>query len=161
MRETPKTDIPIVVERKPVTTVANACVVCQRVVRSNDDRRVYGGCDHVAHSACILPLQLAGRNYCLQCPVPLTNDDARAANGYVIDAGNDADIRASVAAALEYRRNQVRDALVSAVRRGTPTRPVSSLPDSFRCRNSKRCTFACKCAGRAVHEHCRGARWPA
>ena len=97
----------------PAIVIANACGMCARPVTNKDDRMVRGRCDHVYHVACMTSLIAAGRQYCMQCPLARTNEAASEHGGYSIDTGNDADVRESIGAALEYRRNQVRDDFIA------------------------------------------------
>ena len=113
---------------EPATIVANACGVCARPVTSADDRVVRGRCSHVYHTTCMVPLIQAGRQFCMQCPLARSNDDARSHGGYSIDSGNDADVRESIAAALEYRRNQVRDELIERASAGALRHRLASAP---------------------------------
>ena len=98
--------------RAPEKVVANACGVCARPVTSHDDRMVRGRCAHVFHASCMVPLIQAGRQFCAECPLARSNNDARSNGGYSMDSGNDAQVRESIATALEYRRQQVRDDLI-------------------------------------------------
>ena len=65
----------------------------------------------------MVPLVRAACSYCVRCPPPSrSNEEAREEGGYTIDAGNDAAVRESIASALEYRRNKVREAFVAGTR---------------------------------------------
>lgn len=100
---------PLVAVEQPEPIKKGNCSICHVAVTNDCDRMVRGACEHVAHVSCMMPFLLAGRQYCMQCPLARTNEEAVANEGYSIDAGSDLDVRESIAAALEYRRSQVRD----------------------------------------------------
>ena len=85
----------------------NACIVCNEVIELHHDRTVRGKCRHAAHTSCLVPLILAGREHCTQCS-PM--HDSR--TGYAVDAGNDSDMRVfTVLESLRFERDKVRDTL--------------------------------------------------
>lgn len=104
-------------EPAPVITAAeiaqvidkHKCSFCHETVHGDHDRLIRASCNHVVHMHCFIQLARAGRQYCAACPPPATYDaDAQRNGGYTVDAGNDADVRAAMIAALEYRREKAR-----------------------------------------------------
>jgi hypothetical protein len=134
-------------EEAPAVVLANACGVCARAVTSADDRVVRGRCEHLCHTACLVPFIQAGRQFCLQCPLSRTNEHARLHGGYTINTGNDLDVSAAIAEALEYRRSKVRDAIAGMSRAAT----AAPLINGRKWRPSKLCRSAAR-AGRAARD---------
>jgi hypothetical protein len=62
---------------------------------------------------CFARLVRSNRARCTLCPAPaVDSESAERLGGYTVDVGHDADVHASVAQALEYRRITVRDQLI-------------------------------------------------
>ena len=100
---------------QPPVDAGALCGQCRQAVMASDDRSIRGACRHVYHTACLVPLIKSGRQYCGECPVPArTNEEARRYSGYTIDSGNDNDLREAVSAELEYRRDKVRERLITS-----------------------------------------------
>ena len=95
-------------------TTTGICGVCQERVddgRPNAGRRP--GCGHSIHMTCFARLVRSNRARCTLCPAPaVDSESAERLGGYTVDVGHDADVHASVAQALEYRRITVRDELI-------------------------------------------------
>ena len=97
-----------------MVTTTGVCGVCQERVddgHANGGRRP--GCGHSIHMTCFARLVRSNRARCTLCPAPaVDSDSAERLGGYTVDVGHDADVHASVAQALEYRRITVRDQLI-------------------------------------------------
>jgi len=107
-----------------VERAKNACIVCNETIEPTHDRTVRGRCRHAAHTACLVPLILAGREHCTQCS-PM--HDSR--TGFAIDAGNDSDMRVfTVLESLRFERDKVRDTLKQSLSVG---RGTTKLPNYY------------------------------
>jgi len=130
----------VAVDAPVAATSTSACGACGTLVTADDDRLARGRCKHVFHTACVLPLLVAGRTACSKCTVAVTGEEARAAGGYSIDATNDVTVRAALAEAAEARRNQVRDELLTrAAASGASKRGYATLE----CANTREHTANC------------------
>jgi len=114
-----------VVAHVTASAAATECSLCGEELLATQDRTVRGRCRHTVHTACLVPLLVAGRQYCMEC-----SPDHNTRTGYAIDTGNDADMRLfTVLEALRFDRDKVRDALVSSI---AADRGTSRLSDPGR-----------------------------
>lgn len=104
----PETIVPPPPPIAPDRTIdANNCSFCQEPVLAGHDSVARKSCGHALHVHCFVALLRSGRQYCAACPAPAMYDaDAEKVGGYTVDVGNDADVRAAMVSALEYRREK-------------------------------------------------------